>query len=141
MLSVRVLAAAALVIGPAHLTAQTTSTEGAQAAVPLVEQLPVGAQCLTRGFKDSTGADRSLTIVVPTADATRYSEKKFTAGACGQMSVAEYRARTCRLALQGNDAVQKRLEQVLGAAPRALCDAVKAVAPFPKAEAMNAAAK
>lgn len=112
------------------------AAEAAEApnAMGSAEALPLGAKCMTRSHKDAQGTDHALTIVVPDAALGRFAGKGFTASPCNSMTVTEYRTRACRLAAQGNEAVQKRLEQVLGASPKELCSAVKAVAPFPRTE-------
>ena len=92
---------------------------------------PAGVQCLTRSFADANGNAQPLTIFVPSAEAGTYSAKGFVAGACGSMSVTAYRAESCRVARLGNEAVQARLTQILGARPQDLCDSVKRAAPYP----------
>lgn len=105
----------------------TVLAPGATAAsVPL--------QCLTREFKDSKGVAHQMPIFVPGKEVATHAAKGFATSACGTMKIEEYRREVCRLSRMGNTAVQHRLEQVLGAAPKALCASIKAVAPFPAAE-------
>jgi len=94
---------------------------------------PVGATCLSRPFVDANGVTQPHTIYVPAGEASAYRAKGFTPAACGAVSVEVHRARMCRMALYGNDAVQKRFEQVLGAKPKELCESAKRVTPFPAA--------
>jgi hypothetical protein len=93
---------------------------------------PASADCLVRTFKDADGVDRPLKIVVPNADAKDYGPRGFQSAACGVMDLAAYRDQICKLKTLGNIAVQKRLEEVLGASPAKMCaSAMSAAAAAP----------
>ena len=109
------------------------------APVPVQAQSspPGQTTCLNRAIFDASGASQPLTIYVPVGESGTYAARGFVAGACGAMSLAEYRTEACRLAHTGNDAVQARLTEILGASPKDLCESVKRAAPIQAATPGN----
>jgi len=98
----------------------------AQAAV--ANQPAATVQCVVRTFKDADNVDRPEKLVIPSAQANDYATQGFTPTACGTIDVATYRDQICNLAMFGNDAVQNRLAQILGARPDKMCASAKLVA-------------
>jgi hypothetical protein len=91
---------------------------------------PTGVQCLSRPFTDASGASQTLTIYVLAAETQTYGANGFASDVCRGMSPTAYRSETCRIAQLGNDAVQNRLTQVLGARPIDLCNSAQRAVPF-----------
>ena len=91
-------------------------------------QPSVSAQCVVRTFKDADGIDRPAKLVISSGEASDYAALGFTPTACGTIDVATYRDEVGKLAAFGNDAVQNRLTQVLGARPEKMCASAKLVA-------------
>jgi len=98
----------------------------AQAA--MANQPAATAQCVVRTFKDADNVDRPEKLVIPSAEVSDYTALGFTPAACGAIDVATYRDQICNLAKFGNDAVQNRLTQVLGARPEKMCTSAELVA-------------
>ncbi len=86
---------------------------------------PALADCVTRTFKDAGGVDRALIVPAPSAEAKDYEALGFQAASCGTIDKAASRDQLCGLTKLGNDAVQKRLEEVLGAPPAKMCASAK----------------
>jgi hypothetical protein len=82
---------------------------------------PASAGCMVRMFKDASGVDRPVKIVVPNAETDDYRTRGFQTTTCSAPDVAAFRTEACRLKTLGNSAVQKRLEEVLGASPAKMC--------------------
>lgn len=119
----------ALLAAQGQASAQTAAAQASSsAAMPLA-----GASCLSRPFLGANGASQPHTIYVPSGEVSIYQAKGFVPAACGPVSLEVHRARVCHLAIYGNDAVQRRFQQVLGAKPKDLCASAKKVAPFPTA--------
>ena len=66
--------------------------------------------------------------MISSGEASDYAALGFTPTAGGTSDVATYRDEVCKLAAFGNDAVQNRLTQVLGARPEKMCASAKLVA-------------
>lgn len=90
--------------------------------------VPASADCLVRTFKDASGLDRPMTVVVPAGEVKDYAGRGFQVTSCGAVDLVAYRNEVCKLATVGNSAVQKRLEAVLGVSPARMCASAKAAA-------------
>lgn len=103
----------------------------------LVWYSPALAECLTRPVTDSRGGKHSIQIVVPPAELRDYQAKGFEVTACTIKDVATFRKNMCELAKRGNEAVQNRLEQVLGIRPTRICASVTLITPKLKSEGVS----
>jgi len=110
------------------MTAPLNWSSPGLAQTVVANQPTATAQCVVRTFKDADHVDRPEKLVIPSAEANDYAALGFTPTACGTIDVATYRDQMCNLATFGNDAVQNRLAQVLGARPDKMCASAKLVA-------------
>lgn len=126
------VSASVLLLANGQALAQESMTNVRQSEAAAVAQSnPAQARCVVKIYKDSQGVDRSLIIPALPGDGPALGARGFAPGLCGSVNPASYRNKVCRLVHLGNSAVQKRLEQVLGAAPATLCAAARKAAPFP----------
>jgi len=116
----------------ARAIAQTGST-GAS-AIPADQLLTapngVTAQCMARTTTQSEHANWPLVVPATSANQAAFAAKGFVPAPCGSLAtdLVTLKADMCNLA-QGNDAVQRRTEQVFGIDARKLCAAVTLLLP------------
>lgn len=94
--------------------------------------LPASAACLERVVAAEAGGEPArMTVFVPDDEAALLAAKGFAPAACPADGTigARYRDAICRVAADGNDAVQARLATVLGEAPARLCAAARRLEP------------
>lgn len=90
---------------------------------------PASAACLTRSVTDASGIAKPMVIVAPDGEIRAYSARGFAVTPCTLTAaqMAYERDEMCKATKLGNDAVQKRLEQVVGASPKQMCASAQAV--------------
>jgi len=97
---------------------------------------PVSAACLSRHIVADAGKPELLTVWVADEEAARLQAKGFVMSSCptDAVSSTQYRDGICRVASEGNSAVQLRLTQVLGESPAWLCASAQRLLSSPAPE-------
>lgn len=93
--------------------------------------VPASAACLSRDIVAENGKSETITVLVADDEAARLEAKGFAVSGCpvDSLSQTHYRDEICRVASEGNSAVQLRLADVLGESPEWLCASAKRLLP------------
>lgn len=113
--------AAVFLVGSLSLPASAqTPPLAAGPTVPSAGEL----QCFSRPFVDVKKSTQPFVVMAPATWSDKLKGRGFVSTACGTGDRIKVKRAMCHMSLQGNDAVQKRLEEVLGVEPKALCRAL-----------------
>lgn len=88
------------------------------------------ATCMSRTTTQTDAPNFEFVVPVPDAKASDFTQRGFKAAPCKglALNLARFKAIACERA-QGNQAVRKRTEQVLGIDPVKMCAAAKLLLP------------
>lgn len=88
------------------------------------------ATCMSRTTTQTDAPNFEFVVPVPDAKASDFTQRGFKAAPCKglALNLAKHKAMVCDLAL-GNEAVQKRTEQVLGIDAVKMCAVAKVLLP------------
>lgn len=86
---------------------------------------PAWADCLSRTVTDETNATQTVTVAVPASEVGDYRQKGYAPATCESVDKAARREEICQIQASGNNAVQKRFEDLFGMAASRLCSSAR----------------
>ena len=129
---------AAALAGPAIAQSVALPPPAAAPAEQLLTANGVTARCMARTTTQSEHPNWSFVVPVPPGKQADFAAKGFMPAPCAGMTVnlARFKKDSCELA-KGNEAVQRRTEQVFGIDARKTCAAITLLVPDSAADQAN----